>query len=253
MVQLKRLSASHFSFRFTSIGFETSNKTTAKELFDLLVPLAIFIAVIALHVRYFSPLIKPPPNSSSTSRDPLTVTQVLTGLTPGDPFNEIELENFEKDLVRREKERRERRSQSTGSGLDEPIGSQDTLVFIGDDKREVTPSKSTPSYRVLVYILFNIRQFLNVSWTIFWRFSELHTNKIIIIAVFAYGLYELSFSFMIVILCGLLSCALPVLNHILYPLLTIYLGVLSIGKYIYQFPVILVFDFGEICNVNNAA
>lgn len=238
------------SYRFTSIGFETNSKTSAKELFNLLVPLAIFIAVIALHVRYFSPVKSSPSTSSTTPNDPLTVTQVLTELTPGGPFNEMELENIEKDLVRREQERRERRSQSTGSGIEEFIGSQDALVLISDDRREDTPTKSTPSYRILVYILFNIRQFLSASWILFWRFSELHTNKLVIITIFAYGLYELSFSYIIVILCGLLSCPLPVLNHVMYPLLTVYLGVLSLGKYIYQFPVILIFDFGAICNVN---
>ena len=247
-----------FCYRFSSIGFESSDYDRSRALFELLVPLAIFVAVIALQVRYFTPRTAPE-HDSRVTQDHISVAQVLTGLTRAVTLTDIQFGDIEKDIERQEqeKERRRERRKSINEALEEvDLTDMKQEEDIGDGwevagARETTPTDSSLGfYRILVYSLIKLRQFIILVWHLLWRFFEIHTSKLVVVAIFAYGLYELSATYFFVIVVVVVITPLPFLNPILYPLLTIYLGILSIGKYTYQFPIVSVFNVIKDCNVS---
>ena len=247
-----------FFFRFHSIGFEPNTEDLSLALFNLLVPPAVFIAVIALQVRYFTPYHLP---SSSPREDQkmLTMSQVLSILTRAIAHREVQFEDIEQELIRKDEEeltRRERPS-SVEAESEETDVIETSLEEAKDRDDEVAErnksSSSSPTktfYRLIVYTLIKLRQTVLLLWHLFWRFCEIHTSKLIIIALFAYGLYELSASYFFVILCAVVIAALPFLNPFIYPLLTVYLGILSLAKYLFQLPVVPVFTVRNDCDVS---
>ncbi len=229
--------------RFSSIGFESRDHNRSKALFDLLVPLAFFVAVIALQVRYFTPRTKPRHEPQPT-QDRITVAHLLSGITRAVALTDIQFGDIERDIERQEQQR-ERRRKSVNDPLEEVnLTDMKQEGGIGDGwevtgSREATPTDSSLGfYRILVYSLIKLRQFIVFVWHLCWRFLEIHTNKLVVIAIFAYGLYELSATYFFVIVVVMVLIPLPFLNQFLYPLLTVYIGILAIGKYIYQFPII---------------
>lgn len=231
-------------------------------MFDLLVPLAIFTAVIALQVRYFSSRELPTEMVEMPNR--LTLGQVLSGVTQAFTLTPIEFEPIQKDIERKEKERQRRRSRIRSSqqlnGASPDSIEEVNTVDIAEDwemtgSRETTPTdpSSVTFTRFLIYSLIKLRQFIIIFWHFFWRFFEIHTGKLVIVAIFAYGLYEPSASFFFVIVFAVLiapSTSWPYLNLLIYPVLTTAFGVLSVAKYIYQVPVLTISDFiDDNCNV----
>lgn len=227
----------------------------------MLVPLAIFIAVIALQVRYFSSR-ELPTETVHEAHDRLTVGHVLSEVTRVFTLNNIEFGSIERDIERKERER-ERRRERSKSSQDEgasPNKEGSDRVDIGEDwevtgSRETTPtdSASVTFTRFLIYSLIKIRQFIILFWHFFWRFFEIHTSKLVIVAIFAYGLYEPSASFFFVIVFAVIiapTTSWPYLNLFVYPVLTTAFGILSFAKYIYQVPVLETSEFTEVCNVS---
>ena len=193
-------------------------------MFAILVPLAIFIAVLALQLRYFTP--KPHPQQTQESR--LSIGHVLTRFANAVSIVDIDFKQLENEIE----------DQKTVSAINE-----DSLVI-------KEKSKTLTLYRIIMYLLVKVRQFLVNLWHLFWRFSELHTHKFAIICLFAVSIYEISIAYVPVILFILIATPLPILNWIGYPIMTIYLGMLSLGKFLFQLPLINDFMFGNGCDVS---
>ena len=218
----------------------------------------MFIAVIALQVRYFTLHKMPQHIASQITQDRITVAQILSGLTRAVTLTDLPLGEIERDIVKKEQEL-ERRRERAKSSSDEMDLADDDLLDDGTpiDKgwevtgsRETTPTDSTSVtfYRIVIYSLIKLRQFIIMFWHLMWRFFEIHTSKLIVIALFAFGLYELSATYFIAIVITVIIAPLPFLNPLMYPIITAYLGVLAVAKYIYQFPVISVYNIDKSCN-----
>ena len=103
----------------------------------------------------------------------------------------------------------------------------------------VTPG--SPLYhcsRVTMYILLKTKQIVVELGHIFWRFLELHVHKIAMLVLFAVALFEVSAGYWVLLILSLLATSLPFCIPVFYPLLTLYLGLLTILKTIYQLPII---------------
>ncbi len=215
----------------------------------------MFIAVIALQVRYFT-LHKTPQHTSQVTQDRITVAQVLSGLTRAVALTDLQLGDIERDIVKKEEERERRRERAKSSSDEMDLADDDLLDDTPIDEewevtgtRETTPTDSTSVtfYRILIYSLIKLRQFIIMLWHVMWRFFEIHTSKLVVIALFAFGLYELSATYFIAIVITVIIAPLPFLNPLMYPIITVYLGVLAVVKYIYQFPIISVYNFNKNC------
>ena len=107
--------------------------------------------------------------------------------------------------------------------------------------------------RVTMYILLKTKQTIVELGHTFWRFLELHVHKIAMFVLFAVALFEISAGYWLLLILSLLATALPFLIPVFYPLLTFYLGLLTILKTIYQLPIIqtgkfnLTNDSNETC------
>ena len=217
-----------FLFRFESIGFLEYNDldTGPRSIFAVLAPLALFIAVLALQLRYFTP--KPHPQ---TQESELSIGHVLTRFANAVSIVDIDFKQLEDEIE-------QKRDQKTVSAINE-----DSLVIKGK-------SKTLTLYRVIMYLLVKVRQFLVGLWHLLWRFFELHTHKLAIICLFVVCIYEISIAYVPVILFILIATPLPIFNWIGYPVMTVYLGMLSLGKFLFQLPLIKEFMFGNECDVS---
>ena len=171
------------------------------------------------------------------------ITRIISQFASNFISSDLELGDIEREVERTEGDRggttRERNEE----------GDEDLV----EEKEEVKSkrSKSLTFSRVLIYILVKLRQLIVALWHIFWRFSELHTHKCIVISVFAFGFYEASLSYLILIICIVFTTPFQFLNPIVYPVVTIYLGVLSIAKFLFQLEVVSSFSFNiKNCNVS---
>lgn len=79
---------------------------------------------------------------------------------------------------------------------------------------------------------------------------ELHLHKISMLVLFVVVLSEVSAGYWVLLTLSVLAIPLPYFSRIFYPLLTIYIGLLSVLKTIYQFPIIKP-DMFNLTNVND--
>ena len=93
-------------------------------------------------------------------------------------------------------------------------------------------------YRVISYLLLKTKQIVWQLIQLFWRFLELHLHKISMLVIFVVVVSEVSAGYWVLLIVALLAIPLPYISPILYPLLTSYVGILSVVKTVYQFPII---------------
>ena len=121
----------------------------------------------------------------------------------------------------------------------------------------IHPSRLQSCYRFMVYAFQKTRQILVTLLDLIWRFLELHLPKVVGLTLFATCLFEVSALYWILLALLLLLFPLPVCNFLSYPVITIYLGALSISKMVYQTPLIKssYFDFvqEEQCSAINVS
>lgn len=135
-----------------------------------------------------------------------------------------------------EKEEEEEIEEESGGGKDD-----------SDFSAELT------LYKVAHYVLFQLRRGIVAIWYLSWRFLELHIHKAIVLSLFGLCLYEVSASYLILVGLVLLVAVLPIVNGLAYPAATLYLGLLSLGKFLFQISLIESFniDADEDCVVRN--
>ena len=118
------------------------------------------------------------------------------------------------------------------------------------------PTRLQSCYKFTVYAIYKTKQIIVDLLNIFWRFLELHMHKVVGLTVFAVSISQISALYWVLLLSLVLVFPIPFFNPLTYPILTIYLGMMSISKMVYQTPLIkegyLNFTTeGEMCNVTN--
>lgn len=102
--------------------------------------------------------------------------------------------------------------------------------------RESHPKLYT-CYRVTKYAFNKTRQIIVNLNSILWRFLELHLHKIAALVLFATSLSQISAAYWVLLVLVLFMLPLPYLNPLIYPMITLYLGVLSTAKMVYNLPI----------------
>ena len=75
---------------------------------------------------------------------------------------------------------------------------------------------------------------------LFWRFLELHLHKVICLVLFATTITQISLMYWALLIFLLtLVVPIPFINPLTYPLMTFYLGLVTIVKMVYQVPVVM--------------
>ena len=119
-------------------------------------------------------------------------------------------------------------------------------------------SKLYRCYQLTMYLFAKTKQIVVDLVHLLWRFLELHMHKITMLVLFVVALSEISAGYWILLLMLLIAIPLPYLNPLMYPVVTLYLGLLTTLKMIYQLPFIQqgAFDFnrsdcGVCCSVGS--
>ena len=99
------------------------------------------------------------------------------------------------------------------------------------------------SHRMVTYAIVKTRQVTVAVINLIWRFMELHIHKATCLFLFAVAISQVSAAYWILMALLLVVVPLPYLNPLTYPLLTLYLGVVTTIKMIYQLPIIERSDF----------
>lgn len=100
------------------------------------------------------------------------------------------------------------------------------------------PTRLHSCYTLSVYLFNKIRELIIDMYNVSWRFLELHMQKVVGLTIFAVCISQISALYWILLLSLILTLPVPVFSPMTYPLLTLYLGAMSISKMIYQTPLI---------------
>ena len=92
-------------------------------------------------------------------------------------------------------------------------------------------------YRWTKYAFNKTRQVIVDLYTVIWRFLELHLHKIVALVLFATSVSQINAAYWVLLVLVLIVVPLPYLNPVLYPLITLYLGLLSTTKMVYNLPI----------------
>ena len=94
-------------------------------------------------------------------------------------------------------------------------------------------------YQLPPYLWKKSCQIVQISW----RFLELHLHKFSMLVLFWVVLSEVSAGYWVLLSVSLVVIPLPYFNKIIYPLLTLYVGLLLVIKTTYQFPIVAQYMF----------
>jgi len=136
-------------------------------------------------------------------------------------------------------------SEEDATNLEHSLGRQRTASTLS------TTTQPSPKlyrcYQVTIYLFVKTKEIIVALVYLIWRFLELHMHKIATLVLFAVALSEISAGYWILLLLLLITIPLPYLNPLLYPLVTLYLGLLTTMKMIYQVPIVQqkYFDFNS--------
>ena len=221
----------YFFLSYDALGLlqYTSSGNTSRSLFYVLVPLAILIIVLALQIRYFTP-------------SPSCTTMAQEG-PDGTSINFGQMTNLVSTDNKRGEEKEEREEVEEVEEVEEEGE--------GRDESDISTPSALTIYRIAHYVLFQLRRGIVAIWYLSWRLLELHLHKAIVLSLFGLCLYEVSASYLILVALVLLIAALPIVNGLAYPAATLYLALLSLGKFLFQISLIESFniDVDEDCVV----
>ena len=214
--------------RLASIGLVRYSETNElQSLFAVLVPPTIFIAVMALQLRYFTRRVEEKAGEDSFQSSVgfnRVVSQLVQQLVP---IGEV-TRKMEPALDVTSEAAAKRRSSFAELEVDEAKG----------DDGYTTPTQELTTYRVVLYVLVKLRMGVVFLWHLMWQFAYVHTHKLVVVSMLALALYEISALYFILVVLLLLTMPIPFLNFFTYPLITIYLGMLAMAKFFYQLKVV---------------
>ncbi|XP_065913837.1 piezo-type mechanosensitive ion channel component 1-like isoform X3 [Dysidea avara] len=231
------------------VSIDTISLDSIKDLFVTIVPSAVFVAVMALQLKYFSPHVGTEERMRAQLRRseaalrprPLSILQMVdqpqdqaasdrTGYQPPPPL----------DVIKEEPEAQE--------GEDIDTGQQDNT-----DKPNISVEEERHKHiQEVIEKYWNLaKRVVSVIIEIFWRLLEIYLPKAMIFVLFAVIVDEISATHFLVL--AILVVAIPIeINSVMYIILTVLISNLVLLKMLYQ--VALVdqdsFKFSDSCPNN---
>ena len=205
--------------RFRSIGLRKYGINSLRSLFVSLIPPAVFIAVMAIQLRYFNPLRQ----EVSSQRTAIETEGGEEGTDSGGLYW-FSVFTHNKQL----------------SGTAGPDSVSRTSSVASAVAREKSVSYF---YQLPPYLWKKSKQIMCQIVQISWRFLELHLHKFSMVVLFWVVLSEVSAGYWVLLGVSLMVIPLPYFNKIMYPLLTLYIGLLLVIKTTYQYPIVAQYMF----------
>ena len=205
------------------------------ELIRILLPPTVFIAVMAMQLRYFYPrsLEK---NDSTSIKNVEGAAKTLfrsATLSVSDPENSHLGD-----------------SGSYGDDRTKPgsVNTPEITLTPADDEKDGHDGKSAENGKIAklkkwIVDIFEflwdlVRKIVIFINQIFWRFLSIHLHKIIALVIFSIIIDKPGASMLVFLALVLLSMPLRQLNVFFYPVFTLLVGVIVICEMVYQFPVL---------------
>ena len=146
-------------------------------------------------------------------------------------------------------------SEEDAGHLEHSLGRQRTASTLSTTTQP--NSKLYRCYQITIYLFVKTKEIIVALVYLTWRLLELHMHKVATLVLFAVALSEISAGYWILLLLLLITIPLPYLNPLMYPVVTLYLGLLTTMKMIYQVPIVQqkFFDFNSsdcrVCSVSD--
>ena len=104
-----------------------------------------------------------------------------------------------------------------------------------------TPSQTflLRCYRLFSYLFNKTRSLLLYLGYLTWRFLQLHLYRLIMLFLFACSISQISVLYWLLLVGVVLLVPFPYFQRLTLPLVTAYLGMVTLAKMVYQFPVIM--------------
>lgn len=232
-------SNSFYSSSLESIGFfqvsiDTLSFDSFKDLFVTIVPSAVFVAVMALQLKYFSPYDgRDDDPRRRLRRSGQAERKTLSFVQMADQSSELEKSKSQED-------------EATNAPQ-----TQDNTDLTGASAEE-DDAKSKHVQDVIEKYWIHFKTFLHLANEFIWRLLEIYLPKVMIFVIFTVLLDEISATHFLVL--AILVVTIPIdINPVMYLILTGIISNLALLKMLYQ--VALVdqnsFDFSDSCPVRN--
>ena len=214
--------------RLQSIGILKSIYATGdtRFLLETLVPLVIFIAALALQLKYYTPY--------QQSHQPI----------PGgsNPILRIFFECV---------------TPSNASSPSIRDHTPERATPVEDNVHCRVSTTSTVSQKLFKCGRSLVACLHQQHWGLFlvrlvWRFLALHAHKVAMLTLFIVSLSQISAAYLVLLLMAVVASPLPKFYRVLYPVISLYLGLVAMVKMIYQVPLLSAqyFNLTTICDVN---
>ena len=216
------LSSLSLSLSYDAVGLlrYSSSGNGSSSLFNVLITLAIFIVALVLQLRYFTPFFA----GVVEGTDSDTLTHNI-----GILFNRMA------SFVTKDSQRM--------SQIMADLEKEEEEGVVEEHDRGVSLPTSITVYRIILFVIVKLRLGIVSLWHLMWRFLQLHLHKAIILSLFGLSLHEVSASYLLLVAMILITTALPIINRVAYPLVTAYLGLLTLGKFLFQLSIFDTFNF----------
>eukprot|EP00731_Ephydatia_muelleri_P026181 Em0018g281a len=256
---------------FLSVGILKYDPGNTRSLFETLVPLAVFIAVLAMQLRYF--MFQKAPLTKATD-----FSLMLSVVEYFKPHSEAKLPEDHDQLDAYvegggggggggEREGGGGGGEREGGGgggeggrrrteegaLSGPQSSASSTF----SRQSTTTSHATSekAYRIVRSLAVRLRQLTVSLIYLVWRFLALHTHKGAMLTLFIVSLSQVSAAYLVLLLMAVLATPLPKIHRVLYPVITFYLGLVATAKMAYQAPLLGThyFNLTTFCNTSGGA
>ena len=205
------------------------------ELIRILLPPTVFIAIMAMQLRYFYPrsLEKNDSTSIKTVEGAAKTLFRSATLSVSDPESSHLGD-----------------SGSHGDDGTKPgsVNTSDITPTSTDDEKDGHDGKSANKGKIaklkkwivdiLEFLWDLVRKIVVFINQIFWKFLNIHLHKIIALVIFSIIIDKPGASMLVFLALILLSMPLRQLNMFFYPVFTLFVGVIVICEMVYQFPVL---------------
>ena len=214
------------SLSYDAVGLlrYSSSGNGSSSLFNALITLAIFIVALVLQLRYFTPFFA----GVVEGTDSDTLTHNI-----GILFNRMA------SFVTKDSQRMSQIMADLERIEEEEEG------VVEEHDRGVSLPISITVYKIILFVIVKLRLGIVSLWHLMWRFLQLHLHKAIILSLFGLSLHEVSASYLLLVAMVLITTALPIINRVVYPLVTAYLGLLTLGKFLFQLSIFDTFNFKD--------
>ena len=228
-----------------------------EDLLGILLPLTLFIAIMASQLRYFSPRItnglEDDISLEAAGEDAMSLLQTAHHSLHQKTTRWARKKQTTADVqVTGRSDATGKSSSPVGQPKAADSGGSSALFGPAEESEEgPAPSKWEKVKQSTSEIAHFVGQQL-WQWTLdlnllFWRLMEIHLHKIIVLVMFVIVISQLGAILMVVLIMMILTTPVRQLNFLFYPVFTVVIGCIVILKMIYQVPIITpdVFDLSR--------